>query len=132
MNSCSESGKCDLASNVICPGLPTPPANGCAPKSGAASGDVNNANTCGSYQYCNNGVLDPFVEDCSPLHFNPDSEVCDVPENLATPCTDPVAMMTMRSMRTETSPATVDIPKAPIMKSSIFRDKIAGFLISKY
>lgn len=116
--SSSSQGKCDLLANVICPGVQAGgTSGGCAPKSGAVSGDVNNVSSCGAFQYCNNGALDPFIDDCSPLHFDPDTEVCSLPESLATPCTEPVApMMSMRSM---SAPAPLNIPKAPEVEPSV-------------
>lgn len=113
---------CDLASNVICPGVANVPANSCQPKSGAVSGDVSSPQSCGSFQFCNKGVLDANVETCDPLHFNPDTETCDLPENLGNPCVEPVAAMSsIKSMEFFVAPQPVEIPKAPVLETPFRR-----------
>lgn len=106
---------CDLAANVVCPGAPAPgpPGSECTHPEG--SGDVNNPETCAAFQFCNNGVRDPVIESCGELHFNPTTNVCDLPANLDPPCVDvPVAGSPVHHAH---------IPKAPAVTTTTFKDR---------
>lgn len=108
---------CDLEANVICPGVPIGgPGGSCTVPDGPPhTGDVNQPDSCASFAFCNNGVLGA-VETCpTGLHFNPDTGACDLPGNLAVPCTDPPAPLN----------AGPHVPKAPSKSHpATFKDRV--------
>lgn len=102
---------CDLAANVVCPGLGGD--GSCTHPDG--SGDVDHPASCASFAFCDNGVLGA-VETCpAGLHFNPVSGACDLPENLVEPCVDTTAAVN----------AAPRIPTAPSIKhATTFKDRV--------
>lgn len=89
-------GLCDRADNVPCRagggggggGGGNPVEETCAP---GQTEDINSSAGCDFFIPCDDGVAGDAIS-CGgtpPLHFNPDTQVCDLPENLVEPCTDP-------------------------------------------
>jgi len=104
-------GMCDLASNVVCPGRFMPdPSNPCLNGTEALDGDINSPKSCAAFFFCKEGILIEEVECPGNLHFNPQTHVCDLPENLNPRCTEPTRDEVMQF------PNQVRIPMAPYVE----------------
>lgn len=76
---------CDREENVSCRAEVNPPNEQC-PEEGIV--DVNSTQGCAYFVPCNNGVAGEPIACGGGLHFNPESRMCDLPENLTELCED--------------------------------------------
>jgi len=114
-------GTCDLPANVHCATQDGGGVDGqCTDEEGTLiTGDVNSIESCASFIQCIEGEPEGVFTCPDGLHFHPTNNVCDLPENLPTPCNDALSVV------------NANIPEAPKIVKSEKVDEVVNSLVDR-